>query len=70
MIPLQLDTQASLTLGNSFANNMKAPDSENSLNNMSKDVLAAKNPRLMYINQKHRYNVLIHLLKKAPFNMY
>jgi len=70
MIPLQLDILASLILGNSFANNTKDPDSENLWNNTSKDALAAKNPRLTYIDRKHRYNILIHLLKKAPFNMY
>jgi len=70
MIPLQPDTLAYPTLGNSFANNTKDPDLENLWNNMSKDVPAAKSPKLMYIDQKHPYNVLIHLLKKAPFNMY
>jgi len=70
MIPLQLDTLAYRTLGNSFVNNTKDPDSENLWNNTSKDVLAVKNPRPMYIDQKHPYNVLIHLLKKAPFNTY
>jgi len=70
MIPLQLDILVSLILGNLFANNTKALDSENLWSNMSRDALAAKNPKLMYINQKHLYNVLIHLLKKAPSNTY
>jgi len=49
---------------------MKDPDLENLWNNTSKDVLVVKNPKPMYIDQKHLYNVSIHLLKKAPFNMY
>jgi len=49
---------------------MKDPDSENLWNNTSKDVLVAKNPKPMYTDQKHPYNVLIHLSKKAHFNMY
>jgi len=69
MIPQQLDILAYRTLGNLFVNNTKNPDSENLLNNMSKDALTVKNPRLMYIDQKHPYNILIHLSKKAPFNM-
>jgi len=70
MTLLQPDILAYLTLGNSFMNNTKDPDSENLWNNMSKDVPAAKNPKLTYIDQKHCYNILIHLLKKALFNTY
>jgi len=70
MIPLQLDIPVFLTLGNLFVNNTKDLDLENLSSNTSKDALAAKNPKLTYINQKHPYNVLIHLLKKAHSNTY
>jgi len=68
MILLQQDILAFQTLGNSYANNMKAPDSENLWNNMSKDAHTVKNPKPMYIDQKHPYNVLIHQLKKTLSN--
>jgi len=69
-ILLQLDTLGSLILGNLSTNNMKDLDLENSWNNTSKDVLAAKNLRLTYIAQKYPYNVSILLWKKAHFNTY
>jgi len=70
MIPQQPDILAYRTLGNSFANNTKDPDSENLWNNTSKDALAVKNPKPTYIDQKHPYNILIHLLKKGLSNTY
>jgi len=70
MIPLQPDILAYRTLGNLSENNMKDPDSENLWSNTSKDVPVVKNLKPTYTDQKHPYNILIHLSKKAHFNTY
>jgi len=70
MIPLQLDTLAYQTLGNWSENNTRDPDLENLWSNTLKGMPVVKNPKPTYTNQKHPYNILIHLSKKAHFNTY